>query len=59
MFVFELRVCNDNECIESVKIDEVEFVILLRILKVRNQKLYQSFDNFYDKICEGNRDVKI
>jgi hypothetical protein len=51
MFVFELRVSGEDSK-EHVLIDEIEFVRLLRILKIRNQKLYKSFNAFYDEVTE-------
>jgi hypothetical protein len=53
MFVFEIRVLGNPERKEHAKIDEVEFVRLLRILKIRNRKMYNEFNSFYDKVCEG------
>jgi hypothetical protein len=53
MFVFEVRVIGNESKKDHVIMDEVEFVRLLRILKIRNQRLYAELNEFYDKICEG------
>jgi hypothetical protein len=53
MFVFEISVANNKDKKDKVRIDEVDFVRLLRLLKARNMHLYSIFNDFYDRVVEG------
>lgn len=57
MFVFEMRVMNRPEAdnIPALEVDEFQFALVLRILKLRNRELHNKFNDYYEKVSERSQ----